>query len=75
MKLLLFGRLAEVAGCTELDIGNAADSDSVYAAAIGLCPLLEGIPATVAVNMQIVKSNERVTENDEIALLPPFAGG
>ena len=29
----------------------------------------------IAVNQTIVAENEMINENDEIALLPPFAGG
>lgn len=35
---------------------------------------LEGIHYSIAVNRQI-NENQIITENDEVALLPPFAGG
>lgn len=35
---------------------------------------LEGIHYSIAINRQI-NNNQLITENDEVALLPPFAGG
>ncbi len=36
---------------------------------------LEAMNFKVAVNHSIAKLNKELSENDEIALLPPFAGG
>ena len=38
-------------------------------------PKLQNISFIIAVNQTIVSENTTVNESDEIALLPPFAGG
>jgi len=38
-------------------------------------PEIKAIPYSLALNQSIVKEDIALNENDEIALLPPFAGG
>ena len=38
-------------------------------------PEIKQIPYSLALNQLIIKEDDKLNENDEIALLPPFAGG
>ena len=38
-------------------------------------PEIKQIPYSLALNRLIIKEDAKLNENDEIALLPPFAGG
>lgn len=38
-------------------------------------PLLKDVNFKVAVNQSLVDANHKLNNNDEVALLPPFAGG
>jgi len=38
-------------------------------------PVLKNKSFKIAVNQQMATNNTVINENDEIALLPPFAGG
>jgi len=38
-------------------------------------PKLKALNYKFAINQSIIESNENLNENDEVALLPPFAGG
>ena len=71
-----FGMLAEATKCNEelLEVSNCTIKELTNR-------LLEHYPGLkeknfkVAVNQSLVDENTLITNNDEIALLPPFAGG
>jgi sulfur-carrier protein len=74
MKVLLFGSIAELAKADELSISAAstrAMKQELEARIRGLAKLSYAI----AVDRRIVREDEPLTGNEEIALLPPFAGG
>ncbi|MGH2683469.1 MAG: molybdenum cofactor biosynthesis protein [Actinomycetota bacterium] len=75
----LFGALAERAGAGEtvLDLGDGATAGRVVEAIGDRHPETAGLLAQVslAVNLEVVTANEPLADNDEVALLPPVAGG
>ena len=74
MNVLLFGVLAEVVGKPILKI-QATDLDSLNKNLLIDFPKLKNYKFQVAVNKQKVEKNILLKDDDEIALLPPFAGG
>lgn len=78
LKVKYFGMLAEAVGCQEDEIQIATSQVSVVeltAVVVQKYPKLSTMSFKVAVNQSIVDFNLIVTETDEIAFLPPFAGG
>ncbi len=74
MRVLLFGMIAEKAGATEVEV----TAISTHALKRGLeqrIPGLERMSYAVAVDRRVVKEDTPLTGKEEIALLPPFAGG
>jgi molybdopterin converting factor subunit 1 len=76
--VLLFARVADLLGATSVRVvlptpATAAD----VLAAVRALPGGAGIPAVtrVAVNHSFVSPEAAVHESDEIALIPPVAGG
>jgi MoaE-MoaD fusion protein len=79
VRVRLFGALAERAGAGEdvLDVHDGSTAGEV----IGLisdrhpdtAPLLAQV--SVAVNLEVVTADHRLADDDEVALLPPVAGG
>ncbi len=70
--------LAEAVGCQEDEVQISTSQVSVVElteAIIQKHPKLNTMSFKVAVNQSVVDTNLIITENDEIALLPPFAGG
>jgi len=70
-----FGAVAEVTqkkeeqfSITDSLFGLRSQIESQY-------PEIKQIPYSLALNRSIVKEDAKLNENDEIALLPPFAGG
>ena len=74
----LFGALAERAGVEEmLDVGDGATAGHVVEAIRDRHPEIAGLLAqvSVAVNLEVVSASSPLEEDDEVALLPPVAGG
>jgi molybdopterin synthase sulfur carrier subunit len=82
LKVLLFGRLGDVAGDTELGIPwdeSLATIETVREQLLTKIPELAdalGEKRTlVAVNQQICGSDTELSDGDEIAFMPPVTGG
>jgi len=74
MRILLFGMIAERAGSERLDVEAATLGELKHT----LAQRIEGLDKlryAIAVDRRIVKDDMPLTGKEEIALLPPFAGG
>lgn len=74
MIVKLFGQLAEKAGSDTLEM-DAADLDGLRAALRKRIPDLDDLVSSVAVNQCFVEGNKELKGNEEVAFMPPFAGG
>ena len=75
IRVKLFGLLADAAGKSELQIENASDTDSLKKQMLLDYPNLADKSFIVAVRKRIIGNNQKLETGDEVALLPPFAGG
>jgi molybdopterin synthase sulfur carrier subunit len=75
MRILLFGRLKEVVGLEEVELDSASDLKEVKDLLFKTFPSLKKEVFTVAVNGKIAQENRKISEGDEIALIPPVSGG
>ncbi len=79
IKILLFGMLADAAGSASVEIefenSEQTDTDKLKSKVKSINNSFRNSVFVIAVNRKIVSSNLMLNENDEIALLPPFAGG
>lgn len=74
MKVLLFGLIAEKANATEL-VSSVGTTHALMQELEARIPGLGKLSYALAVDRVIVKEDRALTGNEEIALLPPFAGG
>lgn len=78
IKVLYFGMIAEVIG-HDIEIIEISNKNSTVNELIKLLqakfPKLEDMSFKVALNQSIVEENTKIGLNDEVAILPPFAGG
>jgi molybdopterin synthase sulfur carrier subunit len=76
LQIKSFGMIADVVGSTYiLENFNGGD---VYLLKSILCekfPRLRQLTFSIAVNQVISSDHTSISQNDEIALLPPFSGG
>lgn len=75
IKLLFFGQVAEIVGKKELTLSDIDNTVAVKERLIELFPPLQSIKFAMAVNKQVIQSNTFISQNDTVALLPPFSGG
>jgi molybdopterin converting factor small subunit len=74
MEVLLFGLIAEHAGTNRLAL--EADTLSALRATLNeRIPQLAQLSYAIAVDRTIVHGDMPLTGSEEIAVLPPFAGG
>lgn len=76
-RVLLFGRLADVAGWREREV--AGDRLSAIRTALGADPVLgaalAGAGVQVAVDAALVRGDVALAAGAEVAFLPPMSGG
>jgi molybdopterin converting factor subunit 1 len=77
-KINLFGITRDIVGgnITEIELSKSADVQAVLSKLKTNYPKLKDIKSLlVAVNSEYAESNLVLSENDEIALIPPVSGG
>ena len=74
MQVLFFGPLADIAGKTEFDASGIETTTQLKDALIGKYPELVNHSFLIAVNKKVQLENSALSENDVVALLPPFSG-
>ena len=76
-RVLLFGRLADVAGWRERSIEGAslADIRATLARDAALAEALGGPGVQVAIDKAIVRGDAALTASSEVAFMPPMSGG
>ncbi|SEF42863.1 MoaD/ThiS family protein [Algoriphagus boritolerans] len=70
-----FGMVAEKIGTNEMSIDHIGDSVKLLDALLVKFPELKTVKFSLAINKMLVSENQKIPENAEIALLPPFSGG
>ena len=77
VRVLLFASYAEALGAPSVAVTlpDGATAGDVLAAVRGMAPGGALPSALVAVNQEYARPGQRVSEGDEVALIPPVAGG
>ena len=75
VKVLFFGVLAEKAGVEFTEIEGVKDIDSLKRVLLDKYPDFENYSYQISINRNISRENNKLSDGDELALLPPFAGG
>lgn len=77
-KIKLFGITRDIVGnnITEVDMGQLSDVQAVLGKLKSNFPKLQAVKSLmVAVNSEYAEGDLLLTEQDEIALIPPVSGG
>lgn len=75
LKLKYFGMIAEATGKVEEDFSCVKNLSDLTIKLELKYPKLKELNYKFAVNQSLVPNDIIIKDNDEIALLPPFAGG
>lgn len=74
MRVLLFGMIAEKAGTDAIEV-EASTLGALRAALRSRIRGLDAMSYAIAVDRAIVREDRPLDGSEEIAVLPPFAGG
>ncbi|HQV74211.1 MAG: MoaD/ThiS family protein [Flavobacteriales bacterium] len=74
MEVLLFGMIAEKANTDRVQI-SATSLSELRTALISRIPELDRMSYAIAVDRAVVHTDLALNGTEEIAVLPPFAGG
>lgn len=77
-RVLLFGRLADVAGWREREVEGSSLADiraALSSSDADLAEALAGKGVQVAVDKVIVRGEAALTATSEVAFMPPMSGG
>jgi MoaE-MoaD fusion protein len=79
LEVRLFGGIAARAGASrvEVDLPEDATTSSVVVALAATVPTVEALlsSAKIAVNLEVASAEQPIGPDDEVAVLPPVAGG
>lgn len=75
IQLMLFGSLSAIVGKSQLSVNDCIDTQSLKENLISEYPKLRDFVFLISVNKKLVKNNHILEQGDEVAFLPPFAGG
>ncbi len=72
-----FGEIAEAINCNEEQVSTKSDNLSELIEQLNDKYNLERFPMIIALNQNLIELSNDITikNNDELAILPPFAGG
>jgi molybdopterin synthase sulfur carrier subunit len=75
INLIYFGSVMDITGTTAETLTGLASIDELNQQLIARFPGLAAVSYRFSVNRKLTTENLLLTDGDEIALLPPFAGG
>lgn len=75
MKILAFGKIAEILQQDEIELSGPSDTFALREKLETEFPELRGLDFKMAVNKKIASEKTILDQGTEIALLPPFSGG
>jgi sulfur-carrier protein len=75
VKVLFFGVLSEVAGTDCRHYSDVLSTDGIKMRILDEFPEIQHYNYRISLNNEIINSDMSLKDNDEVALLPPFAGG
>jgi len=75
IKVLLFGIFTDIVGKNEIEFSDIPDTETLLRKIFELYPQIQHRKFQISVNKVIIRKNTFLKNKDEIALLPPFAGG
>ena len=75
VKVLFFGVLTEVTGCDCRYFSEVKSIDELRLKLEDDFPEIGHYKFRISLNNNIIENNQILNDSDEVALMPPFAGG
>ena len=75
LEIISFGKISEFITWQEIEVSEIYNTDQLQQYLETSFPKLSGMKYKLAVNQNIIQSNQQLTDNDKVAIMPPFSGG
>jgi molybdopterin converting factor small subunit len=75
IKILFFGIFSDIIGQSEMQLNSVSNSKELKEFLLKNYPKTEHYSFRISCNRELIKGETDFSDNDEIAILPPFAGG
>lgn len=75
IEIISFGKIAEFIGSQKIEIAGINTTDELRAYLEASFPSLRNMKYKLALNKHIVQHNSDISNNDTVAIMPPFSGG
>lgn len=75
IKILFFGILSDITGKEELHLTDVNFTGELNSRLHSMYPRITNVTYRIAVNKEMISNDTKLKDGDEVALLPPFAGG
>ena len=75
VDILLFGQISEIVGEQTIVMENINNKEELMKSMFATYPALSKMNFKIAINRELTESNLNLNDGDQVALLPPFAGG
>lgn len=75
IEIISFGKIAEFIGNQKIEIAGINNTDELKAHLEASFPSLRNMKYKLALNKHIVQRNSDISNNDTVAIMPPFSGG
>ncbi|WP_132533228.1 MoaD/ThiS family protein [Pedobacter psychrotolerans] len=75
LEIISFGKISEFIGHQQVEISNVTDTDQLKSYLETSFPELVGMKYKLAVNQNMIQSNQSLKNEDKVAIMPPFSGG
>jgi len=75
IKVLFFGSLSDITGKLSLVVENIENVENLKEKIECEYTEIKNKKYSISVNKQLITNNINLKDNDEVAFLPPFAGG
>ncbi len=75
IKLLTFGVINEIVENKQISNEQIKSTDDLIIILENKYPEIKNLNYKISVNRKLINGNTILNDNDEVAVLPPFAGG
>jgi molybdopterin synthase sulfur carrier subunit len=75
IEIVSFGHIAEFISNQRITIAGIDDTDQLRAYLESAFPLLAETKYKLALNKRMIQGKSPITQNDIVAIMPPFSGG
>ncbi len=75
LQIISFGKIAEFLNSQQLNVNEINDTDQLKIYLEKAFPQLATMKYKLAVNKILIQKNIELSNNDSVAIMPPFSGG